>query len=583
MLLELKVRNFGIIEDMTWQLCPGLNIITGETGAGKSLIVDAVEFLLSGKADEEVIRHGANETQIEGIFTIPAESSHSPIREFLTQKGIDTEDDMLVINCRLRRSSPAVIRVNGHAVPRTVLQQIGRLLVDIHGQSEHLSLLDIKTHLEFLDLFANNIEARNGFSMKVTALHKLERELKELGKDDADRARREEFLRFQIDEIDRAKLQPGEEEELRQELSVLSSAEKLKELSSEAYNSVNEEINHSSSALDRLNEAVLVMKKLVELDPSQADKLKFLDEAACSLTETMRDIRSYSENVNYDPARIEEIETRLGLINDLKKKYGPGVTGILDYRVKAERELNEVCNYAEKCKELEDNIIRLQQELGRDAGALSAARAKTAGRLVTAVKNELADLNMSQVKFEVDITLVPDAGGIPFPDGKLYTFNAEGADNVVFMVSTNPGEPAKPLAKIASTGELSRFTLALKSALSEGDNIPVVIFDEIDIGIGGRSGEIIGRKLYGLSRSRQVICITHLPQIAVFADAHFGIRKVTADNRTTSILEVFDGDARVKELAAMLAGADYGATALKNARELIQKAEGWKRGQRKGR
>jgi len=584
LLLELRVKNLGIIEDMNWMLRDGLNVITGETGAGKSLVIDAVELLLGGKSNEEVIRYGAAEAQIEGVFTLPQKEKSSTLGELLAQKDLAADEATLVIDCELRRQGTSIIRVNGRVVPKVLLRQIGRLLVDIHGQSEHLSLLDSKSHLDFLDSYAHTLDLRNDFNIKATELYKVEQELKALEEDEKDRARHEEFLRFQLEEISRAQLREGEEEELERERNILSSTEKLKATSYEVYRALYEEdvSRHSTPALDKLNEAVQAMKKLVELDPTLRQQLNFLDDTIYGLTEVARDIRAYRDSLEYDPDRLEEIESRLELIRSLKRKYGQTITEVLDYMVKVEKELEKVCHSAERRAQLEQVRASLKQEMGLIAYQLSRERSKAASKLVAEVKNELHDLNMPQVEFEVSISQQLAQEGIPFPDEKSYAFSNEGADNVEFMVSTNPGEPLKPLARIASTGEISRFTLALKGALSEADDIPVLIFDEIDIGVGGRSGEIIGKKLWILSKNRQVVCVTHLSQIAAFADAHFSIHKEVSGARTLSMLENLEEESRIKELAIMLAGPQYTETSVKNARELMHKAEIWKSLHRNG-
>jgi len=579
LLVELRVKNLGIIEDMNWRLDDGLNIITGETGAGKSLVIDAVELLLAGKADEEVIRHGADQARIEGVFSLPPKENLSSLRELLAEKELVADEDTLVIDCQLRRKSPDIIRVNGHAVPKAFLRQIGSLLVDIHGQSDHLSLFDSKSHLDFLDAYAHTLELRQDFNAKAKELHKVGQELKALEKDEQERARREEFLRFQLEEISRAQLKEGEETGLERERDILASAEKLKTISYEAYRALYEEdaSGQAAPALDKLNEVAQAIKRLVEIDPSLKPQLDFLEETIDGLTETARSIRAYSDGLEYDPNRLEEIESRLELIRGLKRKYGQTVSEVLAYLTRAQKELDEVSNSAERSARLKETSASLKQTMGQMAARLSAERAKAAEKLMTEVKKELNDLNMPQVEFQVSLSREKDEGGIPLPDGQSYAFGNEGVDTVEFMASTNPGEPLKPLAKIASTGELSRFTLALKGALSEADHIPVLIFDEIDIGIGGRSGEIIGKKLSSLARNHQVVCVTHLPQIAAFADAHFSVHKELAGARTLSMLESLEDEARLKELAIMLAGDHYTETALTNARELMHKAESWKK------
>jgi DNA repair protein RecN (Recombination protein N) len=579
LLVELRVKNLGIIEDMNWRLGEGLNVITGETGAGKSLVIDAVELLLAGKADEEVIRHGADQAQVEGVFNLPPKENLASLRELLAEKEMTTDEETLVIDCQLRRKSPDVIRINGHAVPKAFLRHIGHLLVDIHGQSQHLSLFDSRSHLDFLDAYAHTLEQRQVFSLKAKELSKVEQELKALEKDEQELARRQEFLRFQLEEISQAQLKEGEEAELERERDILASAEKLKEVSYQAYRALYEEdaSGRSVPALDRLNEAAQALKKLVEMDPALKQQLDLLEENINGLTELARGIRAYGDNLEYDPGRLEEIETRLELIRSLKRKYGQSVGQVLAYMVKAQKELDDVSGSEERSAQLKESAASLRQEMGQMAHRLSGERSQAAQRLMAEVKKELDDLGMSQVEFQVSISQEPAEDGIPLPDGRSYAFANEGIDGVEFMVSTNPGEPLKPLAKIASTGELSRFTLALKGALSEADHIPVLIFDEIDIGIGGRSGEIIGRKLSSLSRNHQVVCVTHLPQIAAFADAHFNVHKEVSGSRTLSLLEPLEDEARLKELAVMISGRHYSQTSLDNARELRHKAESWKK------
>ena len=582
MLAELKIKNLGIIEDVTWQLKEGLNVITGETGAGKSLLLDAVELLLSGKADEDVIRYGADEARIEAVFQLPPLPALSLLRDLLEQKDLGGDEDTLIISCQLRRKGTAVVRVNGHAVLKGVLHQIGRLLIDVHSQSEHYVLLDSDTHLDFLDAYAGTAELRNACGKKAAELRELEEEIKKLEADEKDRVTREEFLRFQLDELNRAKLREGEEEELDRERRILAAAERLKELSYNVYSLLNGEDSSSRTVpvVDKINEAVQAMKKLVELDASLNQQLAYLEETAAGLTEAAREIHAYSGRLQHDPARLAEIESRLELIDGLKRKYGKTIAEMLAYLAKTESELEAVRQSDERRSHLKDAAVKLKQEMGNIAAQLSQQRIMASRQLTADMLNELKDLNMEQVKFEVSVRQQIDAVGMPFPDGKHYICDSTGADTVEFLASTNPGEPLKPLVAIASTGELSRFTLALKSALSAADEIPVLIFDEVDIGIGGRSGEIIGKKLWLLSRNHQVVCVTHLPQIAAFADAHFGVHKVASGERTLSVMEIFDADSRLKELAVMLAGLQYSKTALKNAGELIRGAEGWKRNEK---
>jgi DNA repair protein RecN (Recombination protein N) len=583
-LSELTVRGFGIIEEIAWRPAEGLNVITGETGAGKSLVVDAVEALLSGQVQEEDIRHGSDEALIEGVFRITQNEGEGQLRSRLSEKGLEADEDALLITCNFRRQGRSSPRVNRQAVSRALLRDISASLVDIHGQSGHLSLLNKDQHLEFLDAYAHTRELRRSFSAMASELSQAEREVQALSRTEQDMSRQIELLNFQIDEIRRAELQPGEEEELERELALLTSAEKLKAASYEVYRIIygDENMLTSSSAVDRINEALPVFKQIIETDPSLKSRLNSLEEMVHGLEELSREVRSYGESLNYDPQRLEEVQVRLELIRSLKRKYGGSVDGVLNYLAKAEVELEGLNYSGERQAQLEEKIGRLKAEMGTLAYRLSEERSQAAGRLVAAVKKELADLAMSQVDFDVSAVRELSTDGIPFPDGKLYRFDPTGADIVEFMASTNPGEPLKPLARIASTGEISRFLLALKSALAEADTIPVLIFDEIDIGVGGRSGEVIGRKLWNLSRNHQVICVTHLPQIAAFADAHYNVSKQSIGGRTASTIKTLQGESRLNELAVMVGGTGYTASSLNTARELIHGAETWKSGMNRG-
>ena len=584
MLEELSVKGFGIIEEIKWRPARGFNVITGETGAGKSLVVDAVEALLSGQAREEDIRFGSSEAKIEGIFALEKKEAKAQLEKLLADKGLEGDDDALLLSGDFRRQGRTTPRVNRQAVSRSLLKEISAALVDIHGQSEHLSLLNKSHHLDFLDAYAHTLEKRHAFAVKTGELHQMEREIQSLSRNEQELARHIELLTFQIDELKKADLQEGEEEALTQELTLLTSAEKLKAAAFDVYRILygDENAMNSSSVIDKAGQALPFLKQIVDKDPTLLPKLNYLEDAVSGLEDLAREIQAYGDNLNYDPERLEEVQTRLELLKSFKRKYGATIGDMLNYLDKAEKELSGLANSDERRAELEIEREKLRKELGVSAFKLSQERTKAARRLETAVKKELAELGMGRVDFIVAITQAGAAAeGIPFPDGKNYKFSGHGADDAAFLASTNPGEPAKALDRIASTGEISRFMLALKSALAEADTIPILIFDEIDIGIGGRSGEVIGQKLWKLSLHHQVICVTHLPQIAAFADAQYRVSKQTTGERTASHIETLDKEMRVKELAAMIGGPKYTANALNAARELIEGAEGWK-GKRQG-
>jgi DNA repair protein RecN (Recombination protein N) len=583
LLLELRVKDFGIIEDISWNLSQGLNVITGETGAGKSLVIDAIEALLSGKIEEENIRYGSDGTYIEGLFAIPEKKrSFDGLQSLLEENGLASDDGGLVISCELKRGGRSVIRINRRAVPRSLLSQIGSFLIDIHGQSDHLSLLNTDYHIDFLDSYAHTLDMRQKFASLYSELSQVESELESLIKSDKDASAQAGLLRFQADEIKQAKLREGEDAELERELKIISASEQLKASSYEVYSMLNGEDSTSSSipALEALNRAARIISRLAELDSSLKPELAMLESVLPEVEEVARSIHSYSENMEFDVVRLAEIEDRLELIRSLKRKYGQTIPDILAYLESVENKLGKFSNSVERIEELRKQTTLLRQELGKLGFELSKVRTQAAEKLVAQVNSELADLKMGQVKFDVSIVQKKSANGIPSPDGENYEFTKRGIDTVEFMASTNPGEPFKPLAKIASTGEISRFMLALKGAFSKTDNIPILVFDEIDIGVGGRCGEVIGEKLWSLAKGRQVICITHLPQIAVFADAHHAIRKNTDGSRASTTLESLSGEALTNELTMMLVGSQYSEASVKSVKELMQKAQEWKKGQR---
>ena len=357
------------------------------------------------------------------------------------------------------------------------------------------------------------------------------------------------------------------------------SAVKLKAAAYEVYRAIygDENALTSSSAVDKLNDALPVMRQIADTDASMKSRLDYLEEMVHGLEEMAREVHAYGENLNYDPQRLEEVQNRLDLIKGFKRKYGDNIEDMLDYLKKAEIELESLSYSDERRRELEEKRIQLQAGMGKVAGNLSERRIKAAGELAEVVKKECRELNMAQVEFQVSVRREVAPGGIPLPDGEFYKYNGNGVDVVEFLASTNPGEPLKSLDKIASTGEISRFMLAMKSALAEADSIPVLIFDEIDIGVGGRSGEVIGMKLWKLSRNHQVICVTHLPQIAAFADVQFNVSKESSGERTVSTIKALDGESRLQELAVMIGGPQYTSSTLNAARELMEKAQIWKK------
>jgi DNA repair protein RecN (Recombination protein N) len=578
LLSELKVKDLGIIDDMDWKLDAGFNVITGETGAGKSLIIDAIELLLTGSAGEDVIRTGASSARIEGVFTIDGGLRYAALRSFLIDRGLSFDEDTLIICCEIRKGKGVSVRINDHITTKGLLRQVGQLLVDIHGQSQHLSLLDKKYHLDFLDAFAHTITLRTEFAAGVSRLQEISAHIKSLAEQEQDRLRQEDFLKYQIEEIRNARLISGEDGELEKERHLISMSEKIKEYSSQVYQSLDGRDfgGDANSAVPCLIQAQQSLRKLVEMDPSLKPQLEMLEKTVIDLEESARDIRAYGERQGGDPRRMEEIESRWELLKNLKRKYGQSVADILEYLSKAEKELSGLSSSDNQLEQLKQEHVKLKKEIGLLALELSSLRCQAAAGLDGEVYRELNELEMTDMQFQVAIERNTSPDGLSDGSGQTFAYTSDGIDDVQFMVSTNPGEPLKPLARIASTGEISRFTLALKGALSGADNIPVLVFDEIDIGVGGRSGDVLGRKLWSLAQTHQVICVTHLPQIAAYAGSHFGVNKRNIDQRTASTLTQLQDNRRIEELALMLSGPGHTDTALKNAEELLKKANVWK-------
>ncbi|AKG53397.1 DNA repair protein RecN [Dehalogenimonas sp. WBC-2] len=568
MLVRLRVKNFGIIDDFDWVPGAGFNVLTGETGAGKSLVVDAVDALMTGRLEEFAIRHGADETRLEGIFDI---QTRSDVADWLTTKGIELDHDcQVVLSLNLKRGGRTTIRLNGDIVTRHQMIELGRQLVDIHGQSQHLSLMEKSTHLDFLDAYAGMMELKTAYKQEFQALHDLEKQINELTLKTIDHSRQRDYLRFQIAEIDKADIKLNEDTELENERTVLSSSEKLKELTFQAIQAIDgDDTAEKISAIFLLSQAVSALDKLNFIDNSLATTAAAVQDAMSNLTENVRDLRSYYAGLEYDPALLEEIEIRIGLIRDLKRKYGESVEKIHAFADYARNELSIIDGSDERITELRQKVSVVRQKLGVMASELAKKRSSASAKLEQAVNQELHELSMEKVQFQIIVRQDESESGLKMPDGSCLTYSGTGVDRIEFLAATNPGEPAKPLEKIASTGELSRFTLALKTALSRADRSPVLIFDEIDIGVGGRSGDIIGRKLAALALNHQVICVTHLPQIASYASHHFSVRKEIVDNRTISCWKEINGQDRVEELSLMLYGNTVSPANSAGARELL--------------
>lgn len=568
MLTELRIQNFAIIQDLTLAFSDGLVVLTGETGAGKSIILDALNAVLGGRVDVNDIRRGADKAVIEADFRLEA-LNLAAVRDLLEPEGLWEENNLLTLSREIRAGGRSLARVNGRSVSLALQSELGALLADIHGQSEHLSLLKVRYHLDLLDRFAHQEDTLNAYTLLYrqwlaarAELHELVN-LQQYAKDRAD------MLKYQIQELEAARLKTEEEADLRQERTLLANAETLHSLSRQALSALDEGAD-ALPVTDLLGEAVHALSELARIDPQMSGMSERAAQALNTLSEIAYELRGYLENIEFNPARLDQIEERLNTLNFLKRKYGGSVESAKAYLQKAQDELGKVENVGEQIDEVEQKISQITQELGLLAAKLSLERHSAAQKLENGVETGLQNLQMKDARFRVHFTLEPDPDGLDL-DGQWVAFDATGADRVEFLIETNPGEGFKPLVKIASGGETSRLMLALKHVLAEADQIPTLVFDEIDQGIGGRVGVVVGQMLWQLGREHQVMCVTHLPQLAAYGDQHLRVSKQEVDGRTlTQVLEL-DKNARKEELAGMIGSLSAGT--LQSAQDLLDSVD----------
>lgn len=570
MLEELQIRNFALIDSLRLELGPGLTVLTGETGAGKSIIIDAVNLLVGGRAQAESIRQGEDMAVIEGVFDI----SDAPlIRNVLSGMGIElAEGDPLIITREIYRSGRNRCRVNSATVTLGNLAALGACLIDIHGQHEHQSLLRTSSHLDLLDSFGGEeiLAQRGAVSAAYRELMKLLRELDELKSASRERSNRLDMIAFQLNEIDSANLVFGEDETLMRERAILSSAEKLFEAASRAYSALYEGQDSAGTAVDRIGEALAALDPIVGVDPRLESIADTLRSALAEVEEASRALRVYRDSIESDPERLAEVEERLALLARLKRKYGPELSDVLAYRESIAQERSRLENWEERIARLEQEIETCRRRLGELAGKLSEARRALAAALGERITRELHDLAMPHAVFQVYFAQEESPDGVPY-GGRRLAVTERGLDTAEFLFSANPGEPPRKLTRIASGGELSRVMLAVKSVLAACDDIPTLIFDEIDAGIGGRAASSVAQKLRALGGLRQVICVTHLPQIAGAGHHHLAITKLVEGGRTRTTVTRLLGRERLLELARMIGGDNVTETTLAAADEAIMK------------
>jgi len=568
--MELHIQNFAIIDALRLEFGPGLNILTGETGAGKSIIIDAVGLLLGDRAAAEWVRAGADLASIEAAFVLPADAERAgAIKTLLESEGLDDPDSpqWVSLSREVRLNGRNICRINGRSVSLQMLAEVAGLLVDVHGQGEHLGLLQPKTHIYLLDRYGALLPLRAQVAERVAEVRRIRSELQKLRQDARTIAQRLDMLSFQVDEITAAALRPGEDGELESERRRLGNAEALTSLAQTASGILSQGDGELPGAIDMVSEAVGRLEKLARIDPDMtphADEGQALIEQLSDLARTLQD---YADALEFNPVRLAEVEERLELIASLKRKYGDTIEQINAFGAKAHRELEELSNWEAKTADLEQREESLLRVVGKLGAELSQKRQAAGETLARQVEQELADLKMMRARFGVAITQAAQAEGAYLPDGRRVAFDSTGADQVEFLISANPGEPLKPMARVASGGETARLMLALKSTLAHADATPTLIFDEIDQGIGGRVGAIVGQKLWRLTgaapgengdgaAAHQVLCITHLPQLAAFGDHHYTVSKQMLAQgdaeRTHTVVETLTAEARIVELTQML-------------------------------
>jgi DNA repair protein RecN (Recombination protein N) len=567
MLKSLLVKDYALIEHINVEFGKGLNIITGETGAGKSILIDAMGLLLGERASTEVIRKGAAKSYVEGIFDI---TLNKKIDSLLEENNIDPLPELIL---RREISSKGSNRcfINDTPVSLAVIKVLGNLLVDLHGQHEHQSLLRNETHIDFLDEFGlgGNHDIQDLYKNHFSELRSHLKELRELKEKESSLREKKDFYSFQIKEIDAVSPVEGEEEQLIEELRILENSEKLASSAANVYGLIYENEN---SVYDTLVKIKNELNEISRIDKSIGDTFNECENALALINDIAEFVRSYSSKIDLDPGDADKKRDRLGAITMLKKKYGGSVKAVLEHRKKIGEEFDLAENFSDRIKSLEEQINILREKCGIAAENVSKKRKQAAALISKDVKEVLSDLGIPDSSFEVKIsqTKASNSDDYILVKGSKYIYSSKGIDEVEFYISTNIGEDLKPLAKVASGGEVSRIMLALKTILAKNDKFPLLIFDEIDTGVSGRIAQKVGKALKSLSEYYQVISITHLPQIAGLADTHFIIEKITLDGRVVSKIKLLNENERVREVAKLMSGENVTDASLKGARELMQ-------------
>ncbi|MEH7017106.1 MULTISPECIES: DNA repair protein RecN [Bacillus] len=572
MLSELSIRNFAIIESLNISFQKGLTVLSGETGAGKSIIIDAISLLVGGRGSAEFVRYGTDKAEIEGLFYI--EDENHPCVMKAEELDIEIEDGMMILKRDISVNGKSVCRVNGKLVTLSVLKEIGKTLVDIHGQHETQDLMNEDRHLFMLDHFDGDhiLVQLEKYQNVYREYEQLKKQLLSLTENEQQMAHRLDLIQFQHEEIRNADLKIDEEQNLLEERLKISNFEKIYKALGDSYRSLTED----RSGLDHVRNAMNQMESITDLDIAYQENYDAIANSYYLLEEVAYQLREKLDMMEYDPNRLDEIETRLNEIRMLKRKYGNTVEEILAYADEIEQEIFTIENKDVHIETTRKKLKEVEQLIVKEAKLLSDMRHNLANRLTTAIHQELKELYMEKTKFEVMIKKKEGTIDDPLVEGAPVKMTQGGYDYVEFYISTNPGEPLKPLSKVASGGELSRIILALKSIFSKHQGVASVIFDEVDTGVSGRVAQAIAEKIYRVSVNSQVLCITHLPQVASMADSHLFIRKQIVNERTVTSVTVLSQDEKVTEIARMISGVEITDLTTEHARELLSQAHRFK-------
>ena len=557
MVLELYMKNCALVEELRLSIDKNLNILTGETGSGKSIIIDALGLSLGEKYDRSFLRKGTEKGLVEAVFY----SENDNLKKILDKNGLELdEDNLLVVTRVIYSDGKSVARINGRTVKMSLLKEIASTLIDVHGQHQNQALFNKETHLEFLDLFGEvDLQPfKKSYKEFYDKYSEVKRALNILteNKDDMQIQREIDLLKFQLNEIDSARLSKDEYDDLLRQRDVYRNSEKIFNNLNSSYQNLYE---GSVNAVDLIGNAVKELSTISQYDKSLEDYNNDIERIMYELQDISRDIRNYKDSIDFQPYELEQIETRVDEINSLRRKYGDSIEDLFKYYDKTKARLDVIFNRDERVEELKSEIVKLEKELKIQADILTNERKKIANNLEEVLLIELKSLDMKNVVFKVNF--------------EQSTFNQSGQDDVEFMISFNLGEDIKPIYKVASGGEMSRFMLAFKTILADLDGIDSLVFDEIDTGISGIAAQIVGEKLSNIGKKKQIICITHLPQIAANADTHYCIEKSTANNRTFTTIKKLDHNQKRDEIARLIAGSNITEKTIEHASEIIELAQ----------